>query len=83
MDAIGIASAERRRICSAAPVARRIFLSRLTYTNLQAHSGEAFGRLEHLSGFFIKGFAGGGAITGGGMQDEDFPPVTFPIFQHQ
>jgi hypothetical protein len=55
-----------------------IFLSRLTYTNLQAHSGEAFGRLEHLSGFFIKGFAGGGAITGGNLQDEDFPPVTFP-----
>ena len=60
-----------------------IFLSRLTYTNLQAHSGEAFGRSEHLSGFFIKGFAGGGAITGGELQDEDFPPVTFPLFQHQ
>jgi outer membrane protease len=52
-----------------------IFLSRLTYTNLQAHSGEAFGRLEHLSGFFIKGFAGGGSITGGNLQDEDFPPI--------
>jgi hypothetical protein len=52
-----------------------IFLSRLTYTNLQAHSGEAFGRLEHLSGFFIKGFAGGGGITGGNLQDEDFPPI--------
>ena len=52
-----------------------IFLSRLTYTNLQAHSGEAFGRLEHLSGFFIKGFGGGGAITGGNLQDEDFPPI--------
>ena len=57
-----------------------IFLSRLTYTNLQAHSGEAFGRLEHLSGFFIKGFAGGGAITGGNLQDEDFPPATFPLY---
>ena len=55
-----------------------IFLSRLTYTNLQAHSGEVFGRVEHLSGFFVKGFGGGGAITGGNLQDEDFPPVTFP-----
>ena len=78
VDAIGIASAERRRISSACPGGPPIFLSRLTYTNLQAHSGEAFGRLEHLSGFFIKGFAGGGAITGGNLQDEDFPPVTFP-----
>ena len=64
MDAIGIAVVERRTICSAPPVAR-LFLSRLTYSNLQAHSGEVFGRAEHLSGFFIKGFAGGGAITGG------------------
>jgi len=50
-------------------------LSRLTYTGLQAHSGEVFGRVEHLSGFFVKGFAGGGAITTGNLQDEDFPPV--------
>jgi hypothetical protein len=49
-------------------------VSRLTYTNIQAHSGEAFGRVEHLSGFFVKGFAGGGAITTGNLQDEDFPP---------
>jgi hypothetical protein len=51
-------------------------VSRLTWTNLQASSGEAFGRIEHLSGLFIKGFAGGGAITTGNLQDEDFglPP---------
>jgi outer membrane protease len=55
-----------------------IFLSRLTYTNLQAHTGEVYGRLEHLSGFFIKGFGGAGGITGGNLQDEDFPPVTVP-----
>jgi hypothetical protein len=53
-------------------------VSRLTYTNIQAHSGEAFGRVEHLSGFFVKGFAGGGAITTGNLQDEDFPPVILP-----
>ena len=68
MDAIGTASAERRRMFSDFPGGSPIFLSRLTYTNLQAHSGEAFGRLEHLSGFFIKGFAGGGAITGGNLR---------------
>jgi len=56
-----------------------IFLSRLTWTGLQAQSGEVFGRVDHLrSGFFIKGFAGGGAITRGNLQDEDFPPFTFP-----
>jgi Omptin family len=52
-----------------------VALSRLTYTDLQAHSGEGFGRVEHLSGFFIKGYAGGGVITTGNLQDEDFPPV--------
>jgi hypothetical protein len=33
--------------------------------------------VEHLSGFFIKGYVGGGAITTGNLQDEDFhlPPV--------
>jgi hypothetical protein len=54
-------------------------VSRLTYSNLQAQSGEVFGRLEHRSGFFVKGFAGGGAITGGSLRDEDFPPFTFPF----
>jgi hypothetical protein len=53
-------------------------VSRLTYSDLQAHSGEVFGRAEHLSGFFIKGFVGGGAITGGGLRDEDFPPGAIP-----
>jgi hypothetical protein len=32
--------------------------SRLTYTGLQSHAGEGFGRVVHLSGFFIKGFGG-------------------------
>jgi hypothetical protein len=52
--------------------------SRLTYSNLQAQSAEIFGRVEHQSGFFIKGFAGGGAITSGNLQDEDFPPFIAP-----
>ena len=55
-------------------------ISRLTYSDLQAHSGEVFGRAEHLSGFFIKGFVGGGAITGGGLRDEDFVTPSFPLY---
>jgi hypothetical protein len=60
------------------PIISALLFSRLTYTDLQAHTGEAFGRVEHLSGFFIKGFGGGGAITTGNLQDEDFPPRTVP-----
>lgn len=55
-----------------------LLLSRLTWSNLESHSGEAFARVEHLSGFFIKGFVGGGTIISGSLQDEDFPPVTAP-----
>ena len=36
--------------------------------------------MEHLSGFFIKGFVGGGAITGGGLRDEDFVTASFPLY---
>ena len=83
MDAIGIAAVERSSICSAQPKLVGL-ISRLTYSDLQAHSGEVFGRAEHLSGFFIKGFVGGGAITGGGLRDEDFVTrLISPIFQHQ
>ena len=53
-------------------------LSRLTYTGLNAHTGEVFGRVEHVTGFLFKGFAGGGAITNGNLRDEDFAPFTFP-----
>src|SRR6266851_7579552 len=55
-----------------------VLLSRLTYSNLIAHSGEVFAKVEHLSGFFVKGYIGGGAVTSGKLQDEDFPPFTFP-----
>ena len=54
------------------------FLSRLTYTGLNAQTGEVFGRVEHVSGFLVKGFAGGGAITNGNLRDEDFFPFTDP-----
>jgi hypothetical protein len=50
-------------------------LSRLTYTSLQGNSGELFGRADHLSGFFTKGFIGAGVIDTGNLRDEDFPPI--------
>jgi len=59
-------------------VSDNVFLSRLTWTGLSAWSPEIFGRVDHLSGFFVKGFVGGGDITTGNLQDEDFPPVTVP-----
>src|SRR5262245_1021456 len=52
--------------------------SRLTYDDLTAHSGELFFRGQHNSGLFVKGYIGGGRITGGSLTDEDFPPVVVP-----
>ncbi len=54
-------------------------LSRLSYTGLQSHSLEIFTRVDHSStGLFWKGYAGGGLLTQGKLQDEDFPPLTMP-----
>ncbi len=50
-------------------------LSRLTYPGLTGASGELFGRVEHVSGAFIRAFVGAGAINGGELFDEDFPGV--------
>jgi hypothetical protein len=52
--------------------------SRLTYSGLQSHSAEAFGRIDHDSGLFMKGYGGGGLLTQGHLQDEDFPPGISP-----
>ncbi len=49
-------------------------VSRLTYDDLSGHSGEAYGRLDHSSGFFLKGYAGGGVLPNGSLNDEDFFP---------
>src|SRR5882724_3570086 len=50
-------------------------LSRLTFSNLDSLSGEAFGRVDHASGFFLKGYVGGGGINQGHLNDEDFPDI--------
>lgn len=52
-----------------------ILVSRLTYQDLAAHSGETFFRGDHSSGFFVKGNVGAGIVDSGNLIDEDFPPV--------
>jgi len=57
-------------------------VSRLTYSGLTAHSGEAYFRVDGLDGpfanVFLKGYIGGGKIVGGKLYDEDFPPFIDP-----
>jgi opacity protein-like surface antigen len=50
-----------------------VLASRLTYSDLDALSGETFARADHASGFFVKGILGAGGIIGGSLNDEDFP----------
>ena len=47
--------------------------SRLIWSDLDALSGETYGRIDHVSGWFVKGFLGAGGIYSGKMNDEDFP----------
>jgi tetratricopeptide (TPR) repeat protein len=53
-------------------------VSRLSYTNLTSNSGELFFRSDARRGLirdvFLKGYIGGGAISGAKLYDEDFPP---------
>jgi outer membrane protease len=49
-----------------------ILVSRLTYDNMSANSGEIFGRIDTPSNVFVKGFAGLGSIFSGKMNDEDW-----------
>jgi opacity protein-like surface antigen len=46
-------------------------VSRLTYGNMETHSGELVGRLDSPY-MFVKGFLGGGGTTSGNMHDEDW-----------
>ncbi len=59
-------------------IAGTSMVSRLTYADFRTHSGEIFGRMDHTSSLFWKGYAGTGAIQGGNLNDEDFPPLTSP-----
>jgi opacity protein-like surface antigen/outer membrane protease len=55
-------------------------VSRLTYNDMSANSGELFGRVDTPSNVFVKGFAGLGSIFTGKMNDEDWslPPDFLP-----
>lgn len=53
-------------------------LSRLTYSGLDANSGEIYARAENINGFFVKGYAGLGGLGKGSLNDEDFPPGIDP-----
>ncbi len=53
-------------------------LSRLTYDNLTIFTGEGYGRFDFNTGWFLKGYAGGGALWDGKLKDEDFPPGISP-----
>ena len=64
-----------------APPLPSSIISRLTYENVQALSGETFARVDHRSGPFVKGFIGAGGVSRGTLVDEDFPGGT-GLFQH-
>lgn len=50
---------------------QNVLISRLTY-DTTGHSGEIFGRVNSPSRVFVKGFIGGGKLSGGRMHDEDW-----------
>lgn len=54
------------------PVASYSLISRLTYDDIQASTGEVTGRVTAPWNLFAKGFIGGGSILSGHMNDEDF-----------
>jgi opacity protein-like surface antigen/outer membrane protease len=47
-------------------------ISRLTYDNVTGNTGEFFGRIDTPFNVFLKGNIGGGSISGGHMNDEDW-----------
>src|ERR1700691_3329648 len=55
------------------PLNAQKLASRLILANLDTLSGETYGRVDHVSGWFVKGFLGAGGIYSGKFNDEDFP----------
>jgi outer membrane protease len=53
-------------------------VSRLSYDGFSIFTAEGFTRFDLSSGWFLKGYAGGGALLDGQLKDEDFPPVIAP-----
>ncbi|HSZ65362.1 MAG TPA: outer membrane beta-barrel protein [Xanthobacteraceae bacterium] len=50
-----------------------VVVSRLQWSNLNSLAGETYARLDHASGFFVKGYLGAGGLFNGVLHDEDFP----------
>jgi opacity protein-like surface antigen len=50
-----------------------MFISNLNYIGMDGISGETFARVDHSSGFFVKGNLGAGEFNQGQLNDEDFP----------
>jgi opacity protein-like surface antigen len=59
-----------------------VLTSRVVYSDLDAYSGETFARVDHSSGFFVKGFLGAGGITSGKQNDEDFIPQAYLAYSN-
>ena len=55
-----------------------VLLSRLTYDSVAGQAGEAFARLDHRDGMFLKGTFGLGDLQGGRFYDEDVRPAVVP-----
>jgi hypothetical protein len=60
------------------PALSDAMVSRLTYSGMNSNAGELFGRVVFTNGLFVKGYAGGASLSGGHLQDEDFPPAVTP-----
>jgi len=54
-----------------------LLVSRLTWTSTTGHTGEGYFNITD-AGVFVKGYLGVGFVSGGNLQDEDFPPVIAP-----
>jgi hypothetical protein len=50
----------------------RTLISRLTFDKMTANTGEFFGRIDTPMNVFLKGNVGGGSVSGGHMNDEDW-----------
>ena len=55
-----------------------VLLSRLTYDSVAGQAAEAFARLDHRDGMFLKGNFGLGDLQGGRFYDEDIRPAVVP-----
>ena len=54
-------------------------VSRLSYGDFAIFNGEGFSRFDFNTGWFLKGYAGGGALWDGKLQSEHFQPSSIPI----